>query len=249
MSLRELLYPVDRRQAGILADRYLDVLLGDPRGLFVLLVQAPLIAILVAGVWSNIDGDSLTLYFVLSLSAFFLGAVNGAREIVKERALFLRERMFNLSTGAYVVSKYRLQAALVVLQCGILAGVVRAYVPLRVNVFGVGLTLILAGLAGASVGLLISAWAKSADRAVMTVPLVVIPQILFSDFVLGKGQLSNWTGALQDAMPVHWAYRLLEELRASEPDAAVIAGAVLVLVGVVYLGFRVTIAILARAEY
>ena len=82
-----------------------------PRGLLLLAVQAPLIGGLVAGVWSNVRTDSPTLYFVLVLSAFFLGAVNSAREIVKERALFLREKNYNLSTGAYVVSALRFAAA------------------------------------------------------------------------------------------------------------------------------------------
>jgi len=240
---------VDRRQAGILADRYLDIVLGDVRGTALLLVQAPLIAGAVAGVWSNEKNDTLSLYFVLCLSAFFLGAINACREIVKERALFLREKMFNLDVGAYLVSKYRIQLMLIVLQCTILAVVVRAAVPLKVNVVALALVLLLVAFTGTALGLAISAWVLSADKAVGLVPLIVIPQILFSDFVLGKDRLVNWTAEAQKLVPVHWGYRVLEELRTDEASLEVLVGAPLVLAIMVVVAFFTALLLLRRARY
>jgi len=83
-------FSVDKRQVGILADRYFDVLLGDFFAVLLLLMLGPAIGALIAGVWANLATDSLTLYFVLCLSSFFIGAVCSVREIVKERELFLR---------------------------------------------------------------------------------------------------------------------------------------------------------------
>ena len=239
---------VDWDQASILSDRYLDVLVSDPRALGVLLIQAPLIGGLVAGVWSNAREDSPTLYFVLVLSAFFLGAVNSAREVVKERALFLRERMFNLSAGAYVVSKFRVQAISMVLQCAILTALVDRFVPLEVNVLVVGLTTLLCALCGTGVGLAISAVVRTADKAVMLVPLVVIPQILFSELILPGGQLHNWTESLQKLMPVHWGYELLDAARLGE---GLWTGAlsVLILSSMIITCFGFTTAVLTRARY
>ncbi|MCC7383533.1 MAG: ABC transporter permease [Deltaproteobacteria bacterium] len=204
---------IERHQTAVLSDRYLEVMIHDLKGTGLLLIQAPLIAFGVAGVWSNISGDSEALYFVLSLSAFFLGAINASREIVKERALFLREKHFNLSVRAYLSSKLRVQAILVLLQCALLAGIVRVFVPIKVNVLWLAIALIGVALAGTACGLLVSAWVTRSDRAVAMVPLLVIPQILFSDFVLGKEQLANWTGRVQDWMPVEWGYIVLTELR------------------------------------
>jgi ABC transport system ATP-binding/permease protein len=229
---------IDRRQAGVLADRYLDVLLGDWGALFLMVLQAPMIGALIAGVWANRGSDTLTLYFVLGLSAFFLGAVNSSREIVKERALFLRERMFNLSVGAYLYSKYRVQAIFVVIQCVLLVGTVRWFVPLVVNELAVGLFCALTAFAGTAVGLLISSWVRTTDKAVAAVPLVVIPQILFSDFVLGEKSLKNWTSWAEKLMPVRWAYDALKQLRMANTEwgeVALSAAVVLMMIGACFL--------------
>lgn len=242
------LWSVDRRQTSVLADRYLDVMLGEPKSLLVLFVQAPLIAGLVAGVWSNASTDSPTLYFVLVLSAFFLGAVNSAREVVKERALFLRERMYNLSVGAYVTSKYRVQAISMVLQCVLLTGIVQHFVPMKVNVLVVGVTILLCALAGTSVGLLISALVRTPDKAVMMVPLVVIPQILFSELILPGGALHNWTQSLQKLMPVHWGFQLLDTVRADESLWTVLGSGATLLI-IILVGWLMTTFALTHARY
>lgn len=239
---------VDWAQASVLSDRYLDVLLSDPRSMLLLLVQAPLIGALVAGVWSNAHTDSPTLYFVLVLSAFFLGAVNSAREVVKERALFLRERMYNLSAGAYVVSKYRVQAISMVLQCCLLTVIVDQFVPLEVHPLVLGAAILLCSLCGTAVGLAISAVVHSADKAVMMVPLVVIPQILFSELILPGGQLHNWTETVQKVMPVHWGYQLLDAARTGGQGWTIL-GAVLMLVTMTLSGYVFTVLVLSRARY
>lgn len=240
---------IDRRQVGILADRYLDVVLGDLKGTALLLVQAPLIGVAIAGVWSNISRDSEALYFVLALSAFFFGAVNACREIVKERALFLREKMFNLSVGAYLVSKYRVQAMLILLQCAVLVVIVRRFVPMSVDPVSVGLALFMVALTGTAVGLLVSAWVSTPDRAVTVVPLLVIPQILFSDFVLGSGQLSNWTATAEKLMPVHWAYRALTALRDTNTEWFDVLGGAVVLTVMICGAFFAALAMLRASEY
>lgn len=239
-----------KRQSSILADRYLEVMLGDFSGTALLLIQAPLIGFAIAGVWRNISRDSEALYFVLSLSAFFLGSINAAREIVKERALYLRELHFNLSPAAYLISKLKVQAILVVIQCAILAGITGVFVPIQVNVFVLALVMIGVALAGTAVGLLVSSWVKKSDRAVAIVPLLVIPQILFSDFVIGAGRLSNWTGRAQDLMPVEWGYTALRELRvARDTDWSLVLGAPLVLALIVAFSMVLAWWRLARARY
>ncbi len=246
--MRGSVFSVDRRQTAILADRYLDVLLGDLPTLLLLAVQAPLIGLLIAGVWSNVDNDSLALYFVLSLSAFFLGAINASREIVKERDLFLRERMFNLSVGSYVLSKLRVQAIVMVLAATALAGIVRSEIAMHVQVWWVAAALIPTALAGTAIGLLISASVRSADKAVMAVPLVVIPQILFSDFVIGE-RFSGWTDAVRHAMPVYWSYSILEQLRAAKTEWSTVVGGLAVLFVTILVSYLVTVLLLRRARW
>lgn len=239
----------DARQAGILSDRYLDVILGDLTGTALLLLQAPLLAAAIAGVFVNLARDSLTLYFVLALSAFFLGAVNAAREIVKERALYLRERMFNLSPASYLVSKYRVQLMLVVLQAVLLTGLVSVFVRLEIRLYVLGPILVLTALAGTSVGLLISSFVATSDKAVALVPLVVIPQILFSDAVVGSGRLDNWTGVAQKLMPVHWSYEVLTALRAQSVEYGEVFTGLLVVSGLILACFALSLARLRRLSF
>jgi ABC transport system ATP-binding/permease protein len=237
---------IDRRQASILADRYFDVLLGDWRALILLFVQAPLIGALIAGIYGEKNSDDTTLYFLLSLSAFFLGAVNSSREIVKERDIFLRERRQGLSVAAYVVSKLKVQALLMTIECALLVGCVWAAAPMRVFPPVVVIVLLLVGLTGTAAGLLVSAIVSSSDQAVMCVPILVIPQILFSESVLGRDP-ANWLLTVERLMPVDWGHRLLVELR-GDRDLALVLGSPAVLLLTIAVAFVATVAIARKAE-
>ena len=88
---------INFRQSGVLADRYFDILLGDLRNTLLLLCQAPIIAGLIVLVWRNVEQATTTLYFVLVLTSIWFGCTNASREIVKERAIFFRERMVGVA--------------------------------------------------------------------------------------------------------------------------------------------------------
>ncbi len=120
-----------RRQSHILAARYRDCMLGDKGGLLLVLAQAPFIGWLCAVVWGSIEQDTPALYFVLCLSAVWFGCINACREIVKERAILERERLFGLRPGAYVVSKVWVLAALGAVQVVLLQGAVEWHLQLR----------------------------------------------------------------------------------------------------------------------
>jgi ABC transport system ATP-binding/permease protein len=203
-------WDIDKHQLSVLRRRYFSLVVGDTNALLMLGLQVLLIGGAIAGVWANVSGDSLSLYFVVCLCSFFFGAINSCREIVKEHVLFLRERMFNLSVPAYLLSKYWIQTIILALQCVALGVMVDMFVPLDVPLFVIIIVLLCVGTAGVSVGLLISSMVRSSDKAVVCVPLLVIPQILFSDFVLGAEQLHNWTEYAQALMPVYWGYELLK---------------------------------------
>ena len=200
----------NRHQLTVLTERYLSLVVGDWRALFLLFLQVALISGSIIGVWRNVSGDTLSLYFVLCLCSFFFGAINSCREIVKEHVLFLRERMFNLSVSAYVLSKYRIQNVIICTQCVLLGVMVDLFVPLDVPVLVIILGLTSVGVVGVSIGLLVSSFVKTSDMAVVCVPLLIIPQILFSDFVIGSEQLHNWTEQARSLMPVYWGYELLK---------------------------------------
>ncbi|MDH3494704.1 MAG: FHA domain-containing protein, partial [Acidobacteriota bacterium] len=107
------------RQFATLSRRYLQVLIKDRFNLFILFIQAPVIAILVFFVMgANQPRDFV--YFALSLCAIWFGTSVAAREIVRERKIYERERMVNLGILPYLASKYVVLGTIVALQCMLL---------------------------------------------------------------------------------------------------------------------------------
>ncbi len=206
-----------RRQSQILAARYRDCLLGDKGGLVLLLAQAPLIGWLCAVVWGSIERDTPSLYFVLCLAAVWFGCVNTCREIVKERAILERERLFGLRPRDYVVSKVRVLATLGAVQVVLLQGPVEWHLQLRGPMALELLALFGASVAGTGLGLLVSALARTQERAVFAVPLLLLPQILFSELAIPNNLYSDVVAAVEKVMPVHWAFRVFKESAALEP--------------------------------
>src|SRR6476646_3128567 len=68
--------------------------------------------------------DHTAAMFFVVVSAVWFGTSNSAREIVTERAIYLRERMVNLSLFNYVFSKFIILSLVCILQCSILLGIV-----------------------------------------------------------------------------------------------------------------------------
>lgn len=218
-----------RSPARVLAARYRDTLLGDVGGIFLLVAQAPLIGWLCSVVWGSIERDTPALYFVLCLAAVWFGCVNACREIVKERAILERERLFGVRVRDYVLSKVWVLAALGAVQVVLLQGTVEWHLQLRGPMPLEMLALFGASVAGTGLGLLVSALATTQERAVFAVPLLLLPQILFSELAIPDSLYSDVVAAVEKAMPVHWAFRVFEESAALEPRWAMTGVSLLVL--------------------
>ena len=112
------------RQWGTLTRRYMEVLSRDKFNLLILFAQAPIIAFLTY----LVVGDTLPRdfpYFVLGLVALWFGTSVASREIIRERAVYTRERMVNLGLMPYVGSKIFVLALIVTVQCLMLFGALK----------------------------------------------------------------------------------------------------------------------------
>ncbi|MFN8477453.1 MAG: FHA domain-containing protein [Kouleothrix sp.] len=220
------------RQFGILARRYLDLIIQDRRNLGILLLQAPIIGLLLMLV-SRADAlvgentfasEAKKVLFMLATVAVWFGIINAAREITKESPIFRRERLANLRIGPYVLSKIAILLLLVIVQSALLLGLVALKVQLpAMGVLLPGwlelyVTTLLTALAGLAMGLAISASASTPDRAISIVPLALIPQILFAGviFTLGDGfsvqRLLSWFTISRWAMDAYGTTVNLNEL-------------------------------------
>ncbi len=236
------------RQSGILADRYFDIFLGDLWNSLLLFLQSPVIAGLIVLVWRNVEQATNTLYFVMVLSAVWFGCTNASREIVKEQAIFFRERMIGVEVPAYVFSKVRILAMLGFVQCLTLILIVNYYIHLLGNKLVLFLTLYLCSLAGTTLGLLISSIMNSQDKAVGMVPLVIIPQILFSEFALPKELHEGVTKYLERLMIAGWGYENFKELVSGQPKYLVIIRNFIILGIFTVVFFFLTTGILKRKK-
>jgi ABC-type multidrug transport system ATPase subunit/pSer/pThr/pTyr-binding forkhead associated (FHA) protein len=144
--------------------------------------------------------DAFTITALLVVVALWFGASNSAREIVKEASVYRRERMINLRLGPYLLSKLVVLMSLCLVQNAMMLGILGIFSPYhlqkRVNATTfvpilhswpkAYVTMLAVSLAGVAIGLLISSIVENADRAASIVPIVLIPQILFS------GSLVRW---------------------------------------------------------
>ncbi|UCG23394.1 MAG: FHA domain-containing protein [Chloroflexota bacterium] len=133
-----------------------------------------------------VAGSAQRLLFMLALAASLLGIFAAAYEIVKEQAIYRRERMINLMIVPYLSSKIIILALFALLQCFLLLLVlgVRVHYPSE-GVFmpataEMYVTLLLATIASISLGLLISAVVKSENTVIYLILVVLFIQIIFA---------------------------------------------------------------------
>ncbi len=214
------------RQWFYLSQRYWKVLLQDKLNLAILFLQAPIIALLTFLVVDNNQPRDF-IYFVLALVSIWFGTSVAAREIIRERPVYNRERMFNLGLVPYVFSKLFVLGIIVGIQCLLL------FLPLKMMDF-IGLmempgifagipqlwTMFLTAFVGIAIGLLISALVKTSEMATSLVPLILIPQILFSGLVDVPEGLNKAVGLM---MPAAWSFDNIKRfsgLDTLEPEGA-----------------------------
>ena len=187
------------RQASTLSRRYVRVLTADRRNLAILLLQAPFLGVLLLvalppgelkaipiGQFRLVSRAPFVLFLIM-LSVTWLGASNAVREIAKELPIVKRERAVGLSLSAYVASKFIVLGVITVVQSIVLCAIAlaRQQGPPDAIVLGwsqgeIMVAAAATGLAALGLGLLISALAQTPDRAMTTLPLVLVLQMMLA---------------------------------------------------------------------
>ena len=199
-------------QLGVLCARYSKLVLNDRQRLLLLVLQAPLLAVLIAMV---ADGEQFKQYemtksllFSLSCSAFWIGMLNAIQEICKERTILKREYMTGLSLSAYLLSKIIVLGVLSLIQCALLVSVFGMMVGLPEKGLimpplpEMMLTAWLTSVSASALGLLVSSLFTNPDCAMTVAPLLLMPQMLFSGLLF---KLSDWTETLSLVTICRWS--------------------------------------------
>lgn len=166
-----------------LTQRLMEIKLKDLKNTLILLAQAPIVALILAGITDNTPNDARTI-FIAAVIAMWLGANNAIREIVSETAVYERERLVNLKIPSYVLSKFTILAGIGLIQCFLFMLIMTIFGRFEsVDFSMLTLILYLTLLAGAAIGLFFSALVSSTEKAMSILPLILIPQLLLSGFL------------------------------------------------------------------
>ena len=187
-------------QLAILSRRYTALIAAD-KGFLISLAVAPLVfgglVRLLAGRQGlvgarNINAETTLLF--LALIAVLGGAAGSVRELIKERAMYVRERTAGLSAGAYLLSKIAVLGLITGLQAAVLVLIGVAGVPLPRHgaylpspLAEILLAVVILAIASMTVGLAVSAFVDSSEKTMQALVLIAIVQVMLSGGVLALG--------------------------------------------------------------
>jgi ABC transport system ATP-binding/permease protein len=206
-------------QLRTLCRRYLAVIASDRTYLGALAILPLILGALARavpapmGLTGHGNTDAGTVLLVLVIGACFTGAANSVRELVKERAIYTRERAAGLSAGAYLVSKLVILGVLSAIQAILLVGIGLAgrklppsgsfltHSPLAELMIAAAVLAIVS----MTLGLLISALVNTSDK---TMPLLVVAVMFQVILTGGIFPLAGKAGIEQVAAvsPSRWGF-------------------------------------------
>ena len=190
--------------------------------LCIALLEAPILAVICALLtryappegYTVMDNKNLVSYFFMAvIVATFIGMSGSAEEIIKDRALLKREKFLQLSYGSYIWSKIIFMAGVSLIQTFL-------FILIGNSIMGVGLfgtwwlvlfaTAFLANL----MGLLLSQCLSSIVSIYISIPILLIPQILLCGLVVSFSDLTpkSTTGnvpLIGEFIPSRWSYEAL----------------------------------------
>lgn len=223
-------------QLSLLCKRYWKLVSRDTTSLILTLLAGP-ITIALTGLplrneqpLSVVDEPSITqgslalrLLFIFSCVAIWIGLSNSIREIVKEAAIYFRERLLNLRLLPYLASKLLIRGGLALAQTILIAAVVLLVFEAPESelipwYLGFAITTFLTLLASTSLSLMLSAMVKTENEGNGILPLIMIPQIIFSGVLFN---LEGWSSKLSWLMLSRWsigAYGSLADVNAMAPQ-------------------------------
>lgn len=217
------------QQFFVLTCRYLKLVLRDRLLLTVLLAVMPVIALLLLLIaephWLvgntpaeieqqlarvaagqsasySVVGKSQTLLLMMALASIFLGLFSSAYEIVKERPIYLRERMVALQLLPYLGSKVAVLGAFASLECLLFLLIVALKIrlpkegvilPAPIEIY---LTMVMGAWAAILLGLMISALVPNTNSVIYIILLLLFFQIIFSGALFELPEATKWLSGL-----------------------------------------------------
>ena len=156
----------------------------------------------------------VTFLFMAVIASIFMGMIGAAEEIIKDRALLQREKFLHLSYGSYMFSKMSFMAIMTLIQTFLFTLVGQAVIGFHDLFLVWWLILFAASFLAALTGLWLSQMLSSVVSIYITIPLLLIPQILLCGLVIDFNDISgnSTTGnvpVIGNVFPSRWAFEAL----------------------------------------
>jgi ABC-type multidrug transport system ATPase subunit len=212
------------KQFRIYFERNLRIKLTDHQYLLINLLEAPVLAVIVAYFTRFAEGDNYIFFenkslisylFMAIVVVLFMGMSVSAGEIIKDRKILQRESFLNLSRFSYLNSKITFLVLLSAFQT--FSFVFIANLILGIHNMTIAYWLILFSVAVFSnlLGLNVSSAFDSVVAIYILVPLLLIPQILLCGVIVKFDDFQN-KNAAKDVVPItgeimasRWAFEAL----------------------------------------
>lgn len=191
------------------------------------LLEAPVLAFVLSFFvkFYNSSGDGVYTFnenqnippflFIAVIVALFIGLTVAAEEIIKDQKILKRESFLNLSRGSYLISKISIMFIISAVQM-LLFVIVGNYI-LEIKGMWLSYWLILFSLSCFAnlLGLNVSASFNSVKVIYILIPILIIPQLLFSGVIVKFDKLHPLFGnqssvpLIGNVMASRWAYEAL----------------------------------------
>ncbi len=160
--------------------------------------------------------DNIPSYlFMLVIVALFLGLNVSAEEIIKDRKLLQREKFLNLSRLSYINSKVLIMFVISAIQTATLVILGNVILEIHDMNWSYWLILFSASCFSNMLGLNISSGLNSVVSIYILIPLLLVPQLLFSGVIVNFDKLHStistkkYVPIVGDLMVSRWAYEAI----------------------------------------
>jgi len=188
---------------------------ADPKNAIARIVGALAVAVLLTSIFhTNVFAGSqqVTKSAQLLFAAMFVVTMfatsSAARDLVRERDVFQRERALGVSVAAYALGKLLVLGCIAVFEAELLWGATLWLAPLHAAgaaYLQVCAIVALTAVAGVAAGLALSAFARNEAQAATSLGFVFVPQLLLAGAIVSLGQM-GWGRYIAWLVPIRWAY-------------------------------------------
>ncbi len=211
------------KQLAIFLRRNIQTKITNIQYLCITLLEAPLLAFICSLLtryeplegYSVMNNKNMVSYFFMAvIVATFMGMSGSAEEIIKDRALLKRESFLRLSYGSYIWSKIIYMAGVSLIQTLLFIIVGNSIMGIEGLLDKWWLILFVTSLVANLTGLLLSQCLNSVVAIYISIPILLIPQILLCGLVVSFTDLTpksktGYVPIIGDLIPSRWAYEAL----------------------------------------